>query len=310
MGASHGRNWDDNIPVPNGFNINGDWTKFPNIGQAAWLFRSGAIQTGAQPVEIAVPEELRLQAGREKRNGNISSFLAEILGYDPATPFVHPVRIRRPEDLLPMKSCAAQVSRAAAAAPFDSDTGELTYDRDRRLFLIHPAQAAGVIGFLGTDRVTSGAIDVELGSSARGFASILVTSLDGQPVGDSSRLLLTTPGETLRSQPGVDPPRAQALVNYPGTTDWWTLEPDPSFPSKPSGDLNGGIRPVWMERVESYVSLRTSAMRLTVYPLAGDGTRLTALADSDVEPLPDGFRIHLQGDGQSFSPWYELVAER
>jgi len=39
---SHGRNWDDG--VPNGFNINGDWTKFPLIGQAAWLFRTGAVK--------------------------------------------------------------------------------------------------------------------------------------------------------------------------------------------------------------------------------------------------------------------------
>src|SRR5258708_32290494 len=90
---SHGRNWDDN--VPNGFNINGDWTKFPIVGQSAWLFRSEAIAVGSAPVEIAVRVDLRLRAGREKRNGNISAFLSAATGYDPAVAFVHPVRLAK-----------------------------------------------------------------------------------------------------------------------------------------------------------------------------------------------------------------------
>src|SRR5262249_19404165 len=154
----------------------------------------------------------------------------------------------------------------------------------------------------------AGSIDVQLAPSARGFVSILLTALDGQNLGDSAHLLLSTPGYTLRTQPGADPPRLQALINYPGTTDWWTLEPDPAFPSKPSGDLNGGLGPVWMERVESYLTLHTSATQITVYPLDGSGTRLDPLGDADIERLADGFRIHLQAAGQDFSPWYELLA--
>ena len=301
---SHGRTWD--AGVPNGFNINGDWTKFPNFGQAAWLFRSGAIQAGREPVELPVSSALRLQAGREKRNGNISSFLADRLGYDPATAFAHPVRVRREEDVPLALPKVGRIPQAPAAAPYESDTGELTYDRDRKLFLIHAPMAAGVVGFAGPQKISAGAIDVELAPSTSGFAAIVLTSLDQQPLANSARLLLSTPGYTLRSQPGADPPRPQALVNYPGTVDWWTLEPD--SPPKPSGDLNGGIRPVWMQRVESYVTLRTSASKLTVYPLDGNGARMTPLAD--VEPLDNGFRIHFQADGQSLSPWYELVAEQ
>ena len=303
---SHGRNWD--VGVPNGFNINGDWTKFPNIGQAAWLFRSGAIQSGTQPVEVLVSQDLRLQAGREKANGNIAGFLATHLGYDSATPFLHPVRLHPLDDQRDGHARGRSVSPAPLGAPFESDTGELTYDRDGKRFLIHAAQAAGVIGFLGTDQVSAGLMDVQLAPSARGFASILLTALDGQNLGDSAHLLLSTAGYTLRTQPGADPPRPQALINYPGTTDWWTLEPDPSSPNKPSGDLNGGVGPVWMERVESYLTLHTSATQLTVYPLDGSGTRLDPLGDTHIEQLADGFRIHLQAAGQDFSPWYELLA--
>ncbi|MBI1899393.1 MAG: hypothetical protein HYS04_23085, partial [Acidobacteria bacterium] len=93
---SHGRGWDDG--VPNGFNINGDWTKFPNFGQSAWLFRSGAIQVGREPVEIPMPLEQRLRATRERRNGSIASFLNASLGYDPALALRHPVRLVKDSD--------------------------------------------------------------------------------------------------------------------------------------------------------------------------------------------------------------------
>ena len=119
-------------------------------------------------------------------------------------------------------------------------------------------------------------------------------------------MLLSSPGYTLRTQPGSDPPRPQALVNYGSTNDWWTIEREPNF-SKPSGNLNGGQRPVWMERVESYVTLRTFAAQLTVYPLDGTGARLAPLKDQDVQRMGGAFRIHLQADGQAFSPWYEIV---
>jgi hypothetical protein len=96
------------------------------------------------------------------------------------------------------------------------------------------------------------------------------------------------------------------LVNYGTATDWWTLETEPGFSSKPSGNLNGGVQPVWMERVEAYVTLRTSAIRLTLYPLDGAGRRLLPLDDLDIERIDGGYRIRLQG--QTASPWYEIVA--
>jgi hypothetical protein len=64
-----------------------------------------------------------------------------------------------------------------------------------------------------------------------------------------------------------------------------------------------------MERVESYITLRTLAKRLTVYPLDGAGRRLAALALKDVVPGGGAFRIHLQADGQALAPWYEIVTE-
>ena len=64
-----------------------------------------------------------------------------------------------------------------------------------------------------------------------------------------------------------------------------------------------------MERVESYVTLRTSAKRLTVDPLDGAGQRLAALGTKDIVRTDGAFRVHLQADGQAMAPWYEIVTD-
>ena len=68
-------------------------------------------------------------------------------------------------------------------------------------------------------------------------------------------------------------------------------------------------RPTAPPNRQSYVTLRTSAKGLTVYPLDGAGRRLAALEAKDVVRGGAGFRIHIQADGQAFALWYEIVAE-
>jgi len=62
-----------------------------------------------------------------------------------------------------------------------------------------------------------------------------------------------------------------------------------------------------MERVESLVTLRTSAAQITVYPLDGSGARLAPI---ETERIAGGFRLHLQAEGQPQSPWYEITAPK
>jgi hypothetical protein len=295
----HGREWD--VAVPNSFNINGDTTKYPNIAQSAWLFRSGAIRTGKQTITIPISQELELRAGTEKRNRRVTEFLYTAVGYDQAVALVHPVGIAESARAMP------EAAKAAGTAPYRSDTGDISYDPGERLFLIHAPKAAGVIGFPGQETVTAGAIDVKLASDDPGFVTLVVTPLDDKPLVESGRLLVSTPGYTLRTQAKTDPPRPQKLISL--EKGWFTLEPEPGS-SKPSGSMSSGSGPVWMKRVESFVTVRTAAKQLTVYPLDGAGNRLEALAAGDMERVKGGFRIHLQADGQKFSPWYELVAKK
>lgn len=281
----HGRTWDTN--VGHGFNLNGEPHKLAQVGQAAWLFRSGAVRAGRSSVAVPLSREIRLRAGREKRNGAIPAFLQTVFGYDPNTAFVHPVSIYRSEADSPPALVAAK-----PAPPFVADTGELTYDPVGRIYRIHAEWAAGLIGYLGREHQTAGPLGVQLAASSRGFAAVVVTPLDGQPLARSRKLLLTAPGYTLRSRPnGTEP---QLLVNYPNTTDWLTLEPEPGM-TRPSGNLNGGASPNWMERLEGEVTLDLPGARIAVFPLDGNGGRREALSAEEN-------RFQLQP-----SPWYEIV---
>jgi hypothetical protein len=298
---AHSRGWDDN--VPKGFDLNGDWTKWPGFGQAAWLFRSGVIAAGVAPVEISVSGAMRLQATRERRNGNITAFLTASAGFDPNLALVHPVR-------LAMDSTAEVRPEAPApVSPLQADTGEFSFDQTNRLFLVHAARAAGIFGFAGQKTISAGAIDVRLSEGARGFAALLATALDGQALGDAGRVLVSNPGYTLRTHPGSTPPRPQQLVNYPGTTDWWTIESDPAYPTRPSGSRDGGTGPTWMERVEAHITVRSAAASLTVYTLDGTGARSSELGPAFVERVEGGYRVHLQAEGQLLTPWFEFVFE-
>ena len=298
---AHARNW-DNQGVE-GFNINADWTKYPSLGQSAWLFRTGAIQPARVAVEIGVTRAMQLDAGSRRGGGNVANFLANSAGYDPSIALVHRVALAKG---------AASKPQPAVAAPYRSDTGELFYDPAKKLYLIAVAQAAGVFGFLGKDKVKAGDIEVQLGTpypaGAAEFACILVTAIDGKSLPESARLLISTPGYTLGTVHPSDPPRLQKFVLYPDTQDWWTLEPE--SPDAGLAAARSGDPPVWMQRVESTVTLRSTAKALTVYPLNGAGARLEALPPAAVKAASGGFAIHLQGDGQQFAPWYEVVARR
>jgi hypothetical protein len=282
----HGRDWDRG--GPSGFNLNGDWNKWPNVGQSAWIFRTGAVAAGKSEVRIPMPPEARMESARQKTNGNAARFLKTSAGYDANTALVHRVALDTSAGVGPLPESAK-----SAAAPYTADTGEMTFDPARRVLKIDAPQAAGIFGFVGKEKVTAGPLTLAL-EGPGDFVTLLVTALDQKPLRRSARLLLSLPGSTVR--------QGQALVNYPGTTDWWTLTPDPKVADKPSGLFLGG-GPVLMERVPCVVTLESDKPSLTVYPLDGAGNRLAPLSGADVKKEGKTFRIHLASD----TPWYEIA---
>jgi len=286
---SHGRGWDAN--VPNGFNLNGDWSKWVTFGQSAWLFRSEAIATGPSLFKIPVSYDDRLRYTRENRNRNFAPFLNETQGIQTDNAFLYRFAIEpNPEAGTP------EALQERPAAPYTAETGEWQFDTGSKIFRIHAAQAAGILGDW-AGKQTAGPIDVE--TEARGFRTVILTPVDGLPITESVRLLLTNPGHTLRSRNAAQPSAPQRIINYPNTRDWFTIEPD--LATKPSGDLNGGAGPTWMERTPVRITFRTQHTELYVYPLDGAGRRMEPLI---VTPSENGLQFTLSAD----SPWYEISA--
>ncbi|MBI4873057.1 MAG: hypothetical protein HY822_00340 [Acidobacteria bacterium] len=286
---AHSRSWDEK--TPSGFNLAGDTAKIPLFGQSAWLFRTAAVQPGP-PLDIPLSAELRLRAARERMGRQVAPFLEKTGGYHPEVALSRAVRLA--------KDAPGEIPTANPA-----QSGQIRYDAAARLFRIQAPRAAGVFGFLGRTKTTAGAIDVELAPAGGDFVTLMVTSLDEKPIAQSAHLLVSVPGKVLRSRAGTEEPLK--LVNYPGTTDWWTLPKEDPSQVKPSSPQSGGSGPLWMERVESTLTLRSAARAITVYPLDGTGARRRPLAAAEVRKVAGGFRIHLQADGQDLSPWFEIV---
>lgn len=277
----HSRDWDRK--GPSGFNLNGDVTKLAAFAQAGWVFRTGAIEPARHEIKAGMPKGLRVKATMERQQFALAKFF-EDNGFNPNVAFQHRVSIDT--------TASVPTQAAAPLPPYRADTGEMTYDPKRKLYLISAAKAAGAFGFSGQEPVQAGPFEYRLDPACRGFIAFLATSLDGKPLASSERMLLTNPGATRG---------ATGFIHYPGTTDWWTLAPE-SGSGKPSGPYTIPQTVPLMERNEATITLRTTARGLTVYPLDGRGTRGPAVA---AEKIPQGFRFKLSAE----TPWYEVAAK-
>jgi hypothetical protein len=277
----HGRDWDRK--GPSGFNLNGDVTKLAAFAQAGWMYRTAAIEPARHGLKIGMPKAMRIKATAERQQFALAKFF-EANGVNPNVAFQHRVAIDT--------TAAGPSAIAAPLPPYRADTGELTYDGKRQLFIISAAKAAGVFGFARNEPVQAGPFELTLDAPARGFVALLATSLDGKPLASSERMLITNPGATRG---------ATDFVPYPGTADWWTLAPEPGS-NKPSGPYSMPQAVPLMERNDATLTLRGTAKNLTVYPLDGKGKRGTGVA---AVKTATGFRLRLASE----TPWYEVAVK-
>jgi len=176
---------------------------------------------------------------------------------------------------------AAKQWRQPGAAPADqagkvfrSDTGELVLDRVAGVFTAITPRARIAMGFLGA------AGEVKLGdvvvTCRTGFASISLVSLDGRPIAESKRLLLTAVARSENT--------GQAVMNNHS-----------SIPER-------GRPPVLCEPVDATVRLKTSA-RMAAWSLTPRGRKRAR-----VDARTKGGACTVATVGAK-SPWVLLVAE-
>jgi hypothetical protein len=105
-------------------------------------------------------------------------------------------------------------------------------------------------------------------------------------------------------------------VNYQNDPTWWTIDPTNSYPTwgswvgrtPPSGNMSSGYPPTYMTQVECWLTLRTHATAPAVSALDGTGKVAAALPASEIQAVAGGYRIHLNGNGQTMSPWFVFSA--
>ena len=168
---------------------------------------------------------------------------------------------------------------------FDSDTGQLSLDYGKGLLTIDTDRTQGAVGRLkkvGAIKLAAMQIDGEAE-----FAAVMATSLDGKPIGDSRRLLVTAVGRAENTSQGFWPPAPEQMRWTPVA---WMLP-------------GQGRSPVIAEPVRANILLRAPAPA-KVYRLDPTGRR-----DGEVE-TKTAFGVVRFNPAEARSIWLEVVVDK
>ncbi len=157
---------------------------------------------------------------------------------------------------------------------YDSVTGELRWDLSRGLLRIDAPRTQGLVGFTQGQSVATSDVTFEIGNE---FAVVVVTSLDGEPIPQSKRLLVSTSA------------RAQ----------WSGME----FDEQTGVITKSGKPPFLMEPVAGIVQI-THSKPMTVYRLSSSGKRL---GDLPVQKSGEGMAFQMRPANKCMH--YELVGK-
>ncbi|MCX7824227.1 MAG: hypothetical protein N2689_01550 [Verrucomicrobiae bacterium] len=158
---------------------------------------------------------------------------------------------------------------------YASDTGQLTWDQDRGRFIVRAPACRAAIGFIGGQAHTLG--DATLDVTDPGFASVTLICLDGEPVSESRRLLLTTMARCENTG-------QRWLINIDGEVRATHIEPG-----------------VWLEPVRATITLHRRTP-IKAWALDAAGQRLRELP---VGRATDGYAFTVAGE----SMFYEIAAD-
>ena len=165
-------------------------------------------------------------------------------------------------------------SAEEAGKVFRSDTGELVLDSSRGLFTAVGPRVRIATGFMGeAGKIELGDVTIQCRTP---FASISVVSLDGKPIPQSRRMLLTA---VARSE----------------NTGQAVMKNHSSIPER-------GRPPVLCEPVDAEVALRTG-QRLMAFPLTPKGQRRSALEVGEAK------RVLIVATKHARSPWVLLTEQ-
>lgn len=284
---SHDRNWE--TATPSDFSLKGDWTKLAQFAQCARYFRGILPGTTLPKTVISLTLDNRITAALNNISGNLGSYLSKHFGVAPSIAETRQIQVGDSEkfDIQSLRS--------------HQTSSYLFYDARARQIIFGSSYAAGISGYLPVNQATrSSVLDLTLGQRSSGFATAFVTSLDGNELQRSKRLLLSLPGFAM-GKVSAGPQRLES-TDLPAT--WWTIRPETG--NLPSANLYQVPGPLQMERIPATIVLHVPNKRVTVHALGVDGSSISQLP---VHTDGKSLTFSVNAEGQPFATNYDIAIQ-
>jgi hypothetical protein len=209
------------------FQTSGHPLKQVFIPAGAVMFRMGAVKPGGHYVRLGLPEESVIgelvKAGDKlKLHVTNMNYIWENAGSVNALTLLHPISVDTKAAELAMSE---KVSDPGGA--WVSETGEIIWenkDSINAVYKVNAPAARVAVGYIGGKNIELGSVTIRMDETAYNWASISLTSLDGKPVEESSKVLLVAAGRaentgwkwdekftTLGGEWGSAPSRAEGI---------------------------------------------------------------------------------------------------
>lgn len=183
--------------IANFFSSAGHPLKQIFVPVGAVLFRMGAVQPGQHDIQLDLPPETVLEkqikwGGELRLHRSNMNHIWKDAGAPDALIILHPMSVN-------MKGTVSKLSEPVPEpeGPWESETGEITWensDSSQAVFKIKAPSARAAIGYIGGRSIDLDNVTVAMEATPFNWATVTVTSLDGKPVEESSRILLAAAG--------------------------------------------------------------------------------------------------------------------
>ncbi len=263
--------------MPGHFEIRPDPVKITNLAACAVMFLRGDVR----PALETIPRSYAMEQVREGIRSPSSDRPYFTPGFSLSLPLRHTTRIAG------FDKEQGQYPQAGRDSPIISDTGELTWHHsqsEKGLVTVETEKSQALIGFVKDNnrelKNLSAAVENE-------FCSIILTSLDGQPIFSSGRLLLVATARSANSGMTWNESRTSL-------SDW-------------------GAAPMVIEPVKAKLTLRNMepSKRVEILPLTGEGKAAgdPVIAQSGTGGFTFGIGLVRQA-GEPATTWYLITVRR
>ena len=175
------------------------------IPVGAAIFRMGTITPGKNYVRLQLPEEAILgelmDSGHLLRlHGSNMHHIWEKAGAPIALTLMHPMEVS-----LEGEEVKLTESVTAPEGPWESETGELIWnhrDSVESVFTINSEAVKAAVGYIGGKKIQLDNVTIAMDSTPYNWATIVMTSLDGEPVEKASTILLVAAGRVENTDMG------------------------------------------------------------------------------------------------------------